>query len=225
MTDHLDLPVVATGDWIDAAWINQYLRDNFNAIFQGMAAGGDIPYAVDANTVGALAIGAAGGVLTSSGSAPQWLAKPASVGLLKNDATGTPSYLTGGSKLQILRKNYGDTDIEWGSLVLRRQGGSATVWTQPGTTAYTPTGANIQTGYVSITVSSGGTNYADIPYVTAFSQRPAIFLTTEQTGSLSTTWALGHTDDTTSGFRLHLKFTSTSQTGTYTVGWMAIGES
>ena len=60
MTDHLDLPVVATGDWIDAAWINQYLRDNFNAIFQGMAAGGDIPYAVDANTVGALAIGAAG---------------------------------------------------------------------------------------------------------------------------------------------------------------------
>ena len=26
MTDHLDLPVVATGDWIDAAWINQYLR-------------------------------------------------------------------------------------------------------------------------------------------------------------------------------------------------------
>lgn len=31
MTDHSDVPLMATGDWIDAAWINQYLGDNVRA--------------------------------------------------------------------------------------------------------------------------------------------------------------------------------------------------
>ena len=66
--------MVATGDWIDAAWINQYLRDNFNAIFQGLAAGGDMPYAVDANTVAALA-------------------KPSVDSVLKNTSAGVPSWI------------------------------------------------------------------------------------------------------------------------------------
>lgn len=73
MTDYSEVPIIYTGDWIDAAWLNQYLRDNFRAIMQGMAATGDIPYAVDANTVAALA-------------------KPSEDSLLKNTSLGVPDY-------------------------------------------------------------------------------------------------------------------------------------
>lgn len=54
MTDHNAVPTVITGDYIDAAWLNQYIKDNFNAIFQGLAAVGSMAYAIDANTVGEL---------------------------------------------------------------------------------------------------------------------------------------------------------------------------
>lgn len=86
MTDHYDVPIVATGDWIDAAWINQYIGDNVRAWRQGFAAGGDIPYAVDANTIAALN-------------------KPASRGLLQNTSIGVPSYLLAGSAGQYLKVN------------------------------------------------------------------------------------------------------------------------
>lgn len=201
MTDHIDLPVVATGDWIDAAWINQYLGDNLKAIFQGVAAGGDIPYAVDANTVGALHIGAAGGILTSSGSVPQWTTIGAANTFLRSSGTAPI----------------------WRALIHGRQGGSATVWSTPGTTAYTPSGSIIQMGAQNITISSGGTASVAITYPTAYTERPLIFLSANMSGSLSYTWSLGWSDDTTTGFYLHLKFASTTQIGTYTVAWMAVG--
>lgn len=74
MTDHTEVPVVATGDWIDAAFINQYWRDNFRAIFQGYQAAGSLAYALDANTIAELV-------------------KPAVDGYLKMSSAGAPSYV------------------------------------------------------------------------------------------------------------------------------------
>ncbi len=75
MTDHSDVPIVATGDWIDAAWINQYIGDNVRALRQGFAAAGDMAYAVDSNTIAALSAGAAYKRLgmNSAGNAPEWI--------------------------------------------------------------------------------------------------------------------------------------------------------
>lgn len=94
MTDHIDVPIVATGDWIDAAWINQYIGDNVRAWRQAYTATGMLAYALDGNTLAGLA-------------------KPASLGLLKNDAAGTPSWLTGGSAYQVLRKNAANNGFEF----------------------------------------------------------------------------------------------------------------
>lgn len=73
MTDYVDVPTIFTGDWIDAAWINQYIGDNFRAIKQGLAATGDVAYALDANTIAALS-------------------KPDADGLFKMSSLGVPSY-------------------------------------------------------------------------------------------------------------------------------------
>jgi microcystin-dependent protein len=74
MADHNDVPVVATGDWIDAAFINQYWGDNFRAIYQGYANVGSMAYAADANTIAELV-------------------KPAVDAYLKMSSAGVPSYV------------------------------------------------------------------------------------------------------------------------------------
>lgn len=114
MTDHSNVPVVTTGDWIDAAWINQYIGDNFRAIYQAYQAAGDMAYAIDADTIGRLTI-TNGGVLIGGASAPSWLAVPAGLGFLKHNGTA-PSWFTGGSAYQLLRKNSGNSDFEWADL-------------------------------------------------------------------------------------------------------------
>lgn len=96
MTDYNEVPLIYTGDWIDAAWLNQYLRDNFRAFKQGFAVAGDMPYALDGNTIAALA-------------------KPAGLGLLQNDAAGVPSYFMGGSARNVLQKNAANDAYEWGA--------------------------------------------------------------------------------------------------------------
>ena len=68
------VPLLATGDWIDAAWGNTYWRDNFAALYPYTAAG-DLAYAVSA-----------GGALAR-------LAKPSVNSLLKNTSAGVPSWL------------------------------------------------------------------------------------------------------------------------------------
>lgn len=74
MTDHVDVPILFNGDWIDAAWLNQYLGDNVRAFRQGFTAAGDLPYAVDGNTIGPLSAGAAYKRLqmNAAGNAPEW---------------------------------------------------------------------------------------------------------------------------------------------------------
>lgn len=74
MTDHIDVPILANGDWIDAAWLNEYLGDNIRAFRQGFVNAGGIPYAIDGNTIGELA-------------------KPSVPSVLTNDSDGVPEYL------------------------------------------------------------------------------------------------------------------------------------
>jgi hypothetical protein len=111
----------------------------------------------------------------------------------------------------------------WRPLVLRREGGSATIWTNPGTTAYTPTATVIQSGYIAITFAASSGSATTITYPVAFAQRPAIFLTGELPYSLAYMWSLGHSDDTIYGFGLNVKWSS-AYTGTLTFGWVAIGQ-
>src|SRR6266545_2496469 len=92
-----DVPLVATGDWIDAAWLNQYLRDNIAAIWVGTTAG-DTDYYLGANTKARLAIGAAGGIYKSDGSVPGWLIP--------------------GTEHQLLQMNSGGNGVEWGGVQL-----------------------------------------------------------------------------------------------------------
>lgn len=83
MTDHTDVPVVATGDWIDAAWINQYIGDNVRAWRQGFVTGGDMPYALDANTITALNKPSVASLMTMDNTGvPAWLAKTGLPGLV-----------------------------------------------------------------------------------------------------------------------------------------------
>lgn len=73
MTDHNAVPTIATGDYIDAAWLNQYIKDNFAAIFQGLATAGSVAYAIDANTVGELVKPLVDSYLkNTSGGVPSW---------------------------------------------------------------------------------------------------------------------------------------------------------
>lgn len=88
------VPTVANGDSWSAAQHNTYIKDNLAALWPYTTTG-DMSYASSPNTLGRVAIGAAGALLRSSGSAPQWLAR--------------------GSANQILKVNAAGTNIEWGT--------------------------------------------------------------------------------------------------------------
>jgi hypothetical protein len=185
-----------TGATYTAAQYNTYTKGNLAAIWVG-ALGGDLDYYTSSETKSRLA-NVTGGILTGGASAPGYLAK-------------------GGSHTFV---KAGTSAPEYGALVHRRQGGSATVWTSPGTTSYTPTNTLIQTGIKAITISSGFGNVA-VTYPVAFSQRPLIFLSLEA-ASLAFSWGLGFSDDTLTGFGANAKF-SGAYDGTLNIGWLAIG--
>ena len=87
------VPSAVTGQTYSAANYNTQVRDNINGIWVATAAG-DLIYA-------------------SGASSAARLAKPASIGLLQNGSPGVPSWLTGGSALQVLRKNAANTGFEF----------------------------------------------------------------------------------------------------------------
>jgi hypothetical protein len=88
MTDYSNVPTISTGDWIDAAWLNQYVGDNFRAVFQAFQAMGDIVYAISGTTLGRLPIGSNGSYLESNGSVPQWTKLYRYMGFLLNTSVG-----------------------------------------------------------------------------------------------------------------------------------------
>jgi hypothetical protein len=68
------------------------------------------------------------------------------------------------------------------SKVTSRKGGSATIWSTPGTTDYTPTAVRIQVGVVDLTIYSGSvSNYVDVTFPVAFAYGPVIQLTVANT--------------------------------------------
>lgn len=202
MPDTFPTPRVWTaGERVSAAKMNE-ISTALSVLFP-YAAGGDIAYRDPA-----------GAYLTA-------LSKPAGLGLLQNSSAGIPSYLTGGSALQALMKNAANNGYEWAGLAYRRQGGNSTIWSSPGTTSYTPAKTIIQTGTANVSISSGVGNTA-ITYPQAYTQRPTIFLSFNGTSLLSWVWSFGWTDDTTTGFSLHVKFAG-AYNGTVIASWLALG--
>ena len=86
-----DVPLAATGDWIDAAWVNQYIRDNIAAIWVGTTAG-DMDYYSSAIAKTRVPIGGAGSILQSNGSVPSWLGIGAAGSILQSNGS-VPSWL------------------------------------------------------------------------------------------------------------------------------------
>lgn len=84
---------VVTGQTYSAANFNTDVRDNINGIWV-LTTAGDMLYATSSSAAGRLAA-------------------PASLGLMQNVPGGPPSWLTGGSALQVLRKNAGNNGYEW----------------------------------------------------------------------------------------------------------------
>lgn len=89
---YTSVPLLSTGDWIDAAWGNTYWRDNMAALWPYTTAG-DLAYGVSASGALARLANVSGGVLYGAASAPAWLAKPSVDSVLKNTSAGTPSWL------------------------------------------------------------------------------------------------------------------------------------
>jgi len=87
------VPSVVTGQTYSAANYNTQVRDNINGLWV-CTTEGDMIYATGA-------------------SAAARLARPASLGILQCNSTGVPSYVTGGTGGQVLRKNAANTGFEW----------------------------------------------------------------------------------------------------------------
>lgn len=80
----------ATGDQYTAAMWNTNMRDNMSEMWK-YASAGDLIYGLTATTANRLAIGAAGSILRSTGSAPSWLAIGSSGYVLTSTGTA-PSW-------------------------------------------------------------------------------------------------------------------------------------
>ena len=113
-----NLPILATGDWIDAAYGNQYWGDNFRALWPYTTAG-DLGYGVSASAnLARLGISTQGGMLYSTGSAPAWLTRPSADSILRHvGGAANPSWLAIGGLPGVLHAkatvdyNANDQDI------------------------------------------------------------------------------------------------------------------
>ncbi len=215
------VPSVVTGQTYSAANFNTHIRDNINGIWV-LTTAGDMLYATGASAAARLAL-VPGGVMYAGASAPVWLPKPASLGILQNDAAGVPSYFTGGQKYDVLRKNAANGALEWGSHLLYRQSGGDVIWTAPGPNTYAVHSVVEQSGYASVDVIAG-VGVKAVTYPVSFAgltnERPRLTLTPEISSSQPYAWGVGHSDDTLTGFSIHLKFGG-SITATFSVGWVA----
>jgi hypothetical protein len=106
------VPSAVTGQTYSAANYNTQVRDNINGIWV-LTTAGDMLYATGASAANRLAL-VPGGVMYAGASAPAWLAKPAGLGFLQNDAAGVPSWVTGGSAYDVLMKNAANNAYAFG---------------------------------------------------------------------------------------------------------------
>lgn len=187
------VPSVAPLDSWTSSQHNTYIKDNLTALWPYTTAG-DTAYATAANTLGRVAIGAAGAINYSTGSAPAW------------KAIGAAGQFLGVS----------GTSPTWSPLVYSRQGGAADNWQTAGGSTYNPTTTQIEAGSRSVT---SGTPLA-ITYPNAFTYRPLIFLTVNTS---TNQYTLSFSDDTLSGFTINLQKIG-GGADALSVNWLAIGQ-
>ena len=218
------VPSVVTVQTFSASNYNTQVRDNINGLWVATTAG-DIIYATGA-------------------SAAARLGKPSVDAVLKNTSAGTPSwkaisefmpgttagdvdyYTSSGVKARLAIGALGTffrstgSAPEWGSLVYRRQGSSATDWRAYGTTNYTPAKSIVQAGNVAVSMSSGNGS-ASITFPVAFTNKPLIFISCE---SNPQKYSYGYRDLVTTGFGVAALQLDGAETLTIQFSWLAIGE-
>jgi hypothetical protein len=164
----------------------------------------------------ALVTGQAAGDLfyASAADALARLAKPEADSVLKNTSAGVPSWEPLSNILNITN----------------RQGGSATDWSDYGTTNYNLSSPPIiQIGSVGLTINSGAQGaYATITFPVAFGGKPLVFPSLmTQANMLDGTFQLffhSKSDISTTIAKPYLQFTQTQlSTRTHTINWIAIG--
>jgi hypothetical protein len=95
---------------------------------------------------------------------------------------------------------------------LRRQGGSSTDWSTPGTTNYTPGAVRMQAGYLSV-----ASNPTAVTFPVAFSQPPLVFVFADGSQRKADTSSV-----TASGFNA-LSYDQNGSAASANVRWLAIG--
>ena len=104
----------------------------------------------------------------------------------------------------------------------RRQGGSATDWSTPGTTDYTPTAVRMQTGTVTVNFTAQVASSVTITFPVAFSQIPIVIASVRRT--VTELFVISAESATTT----QVTFTIETNDGAVTnddpiVSWLAIG--
>lgn len=104
----------------------------------------------------------------------------------------------------------------------RRQGGSATDWTTPGTDTYTPGAVRIQAGMITITINSGvNDGEATVTFPVSFSDKPLVFATPDGDPG----YIISPRADAISKTQVTLRLARYGTSGTINIPvcWMAIG--
>jgi hypothetical protein len=219
MTDYTNVPIAAAGDWIDDAYLNTYLGDNFRAVFGALTAAGQLLVSTAANRLTKVAVtGNNGYLLTEDTSEP---------GKMKFAAPPS-TFPAGGSAYQGVRQNSGASAKEWAAMpsVIRRQGGDANDWWVPGATTYTPTNAVMQVGCARLTTAVG-TAYGTwlITFPVAFSNPPLVFVGPPEqvSGSTRTEFDWQMYTPTVSSFYIGVWSEGSASQFIIDIPWMAIG--
>ena len=137
--------------------------------------------------------------------------------------------LAKGTANQVLKMKSDASIPEWGAGggISNRQGGSATDWSTPGTTNYTPTASKIQCGEASVVISGGLQGITAVTFPVAFANDSPLVsatITKFASGSLS-----GNITSvlclllSKTGMSIYVNLSAVS-TVTLNVFWMAIGE-
>lgn len=162
-----------TGERVGQSKMNEISND-LRVLFPYLA-GGDIAYRDPAGDyLSALTLLAAGRVLYSTGTIPAWSSAP-TAGAVQTSTGSVPSWVALASAYKFFQSDGGSVPL-YGPLIKNRQGGSSSNWSTPGTTNYTETATQIQSGSVSISIS-GGNGAATVTFPAAFTKTPNVKLT------------------------------------------------
>lgn len=113
-----------------------------------------------------------------------------------------------------------DADLVAGVAIepIQRRGGDASNWGTPGSNAYSPSAFRMQAGVVAVTISANVQGSANITFPAAFANTPLLLVSLQQNSDVYTTALV----TSTSGATITV-WRATSGSGTYNVGWLALG--